>query len=171
MPSSTSGIPHQTTAAMKANENTSANSFTISAAARQRRRHVEQLRDQRDGEVCLTPLRDAEVEEHPAEDEEGDRVLLPLERQSQDVAPPDLEQREQRRADEQNRRGGREDAVLERPPGGVGRFHRLADHDLGGVLRAIDLLDPRRARRVLRRELLPSSLSSTHLAASGGSCS
>jgi hypothetical protein len=67
---------------------------------------VEHLRHQRDGQVRATPLRDAEVEEYPAQDEEGDRVLLPLERAAEDVAPPDFEQRQQGGADEKNRRGG-----------------------------------------------------------------
>ena len=120
MLSSTSGSPHQTTAIMNAHEKRSGDQLHhLGRRAPAPAEHVEQLRDQRDGEVRFTPLRDAEVEEHAAEDEEGDRVRLPLERAAEDVAPPDLEQREQGGADEQHRRDGRQDAVLERPPGGV----------------------------------------------------
>src|SRR5687767_1523194 len=38
----------------------------------------------------------------------------------------------------------------------------LADHDLGGVLRAVDLLDPRRPRRVRGRERLAFGVEVVH---------
>ena len=57
--------------------------------------------------------------------------------------------------------GARQDAILERAPQGVCLFHVFApaprplllDHDRLGVLRAVDLLDPRRTGRVLLRKL------------------
>ena len=146
-------MPHHTTVAMKAHENTSAKSFTASAAWRQRPPNVLKSSGISVTVRCARPLRDAEVEEDTREDEKGDGVLLPFEGSSEDITPRDLEQCEQRRADEQHRPSGRQDAVLEGPPDGVGLQH-LPNDDLGSVLRAVDLFDPGRSWRVLARELL-----------------
>ncbi len=68
-------------------------------------------------------LRDAEVEEHPAQDEERDRVLLPLEGVAEDVAAHHLEQREQRHAEQERGGGLRHHPLLEGAPDGVGLLH------------------------------------------------
>ena len=96
----TSGMPHHTTRQHeREREHQREQLYTRRVNARAAPKAWKTRGTQRDVEVRATPLRDAEVEEYPAQDEEGDRVLLPLERAAEHVAPHHLEQREQRGAE------------------------------------------------------------------------
>src|SRR5919201_1174284 len=95
---------------------TSSTSSRLHHTFRSRPDRAHRVQEDIDDEVRAFPLRDAEVEKDRAQDEIGDRVLLPFIGDAEHVAPHDLEQREERAAQKQQRCGGREEPVLERPP-------------------------------------------------------
>ncbi len=61
-------------------------------------------------------LCDAEVEKHRGQNEQGHRVLLPLEGHAEHIAPDHLDHCEQRATKQDDSRGARQDLVLERAP-------------------------------------------------------
>jgi len=121
----------------------------LDGALAARPERLQDAEQQVDVEMRAVALRNAEVQEYRAQDEQRDGILLPFIRHAEHVSPHHFEQREQRAAEQHQRGCTRHEAVLERAPVCIGLLHApgpvfapLLDVDLGGVLRAVDLLDP-----------------------------